>query len=87
MNPEVLQLIIGACLPVVIDVVNTRISNSIVRYVVSLVISLVVGTLLSLDKLNVNDVLQSGAIVFAAAQTTYKIYWQDSAPRAKIFGA
>ena len=72
------ELIIGAVLPPVIDFLNRYIKNATFRYVGSLVICLIIGTLLNLSSLSLEDILKSGAVVFAAAQTVYKTYWQGS---------
>ncbi len=86
MNPQALELIIGAVLPPVIDFVNKRIANSTWRYVVSMIVCIVIGGLLNLDKLSVGDVLGSAALVFGAAQTAYKMYWEKSDVRVKMYG-
>ncbi len=77
---------IGFVLPPVIDLINKKIANSNVRFGVSLLFCLVVGVVLQLiaGKLSFNDVpavLQSAGLVFATAQTTYKLYWKDASLR------
>jgi len=85
MDSQVIELLIGAILPPFIDVINTRLDSPLWRYIVSLTVCLLVGLALSWNNLNLNDILNSGAIVFAAAQTIYKTYWKESAVREKVF--
>ncbi len=84
-DPKVIELLAGAFMPIVIDLVNSKIGNSTVRYFVSMAICLVIGALFNLGQLNAGDILTSGAIIFAAAQTVYKTYWSKSDARAKVF--
>ncbi len=86
MDTKLFELIAGAVMPPVIDVINRKITNSNVRYFISMVMCLILGAVFNLDKLNPGDILASGAIVFAAAQTVYKTYYFKSDVRAEIFG-
>lgn len=86
MDTKIFELIAGAVMPPVIDLINRKITNSKIRYVISMVICLVLGTIFNLGELNPGDILASGAIIFAAAQTVYKTYYYKSDVRAKIFG-
>jgi hypothetical protein len=88
MSPEVINAVVGAFLPPFIDFINQRVVDSRVRYVISLLISLAIGFVVSLvsGELNAGDVFGGGAIVFAAAQTTYKTYYEKSEVRTKLFG-
>ncbi len=78
---QAVEVVVGAILPTLIDLLNRKVKNSKVRYAVSLVVCLVVGVLLNLKTLDVADVLGSGAVVFASAQTVYKTYWDKSKVR------
>lgn len=86
MDPKIFELLAGAVMPPVIDLINNKVANSTVRYFISMAICLILGGLLNLGKLNPGDILASGAIIFAAAQTMYKTYWSSSNARAKVFG-
>lgn len=81
MNVEAISILVGAFLPPFIDLINVKIQEPKIRYAVSLGISLLVGLALSFESLDAADVLKSGALVFAAAQTTYKTYWENSVER------
>lgn len=80
--------LIGLVLPPVIDLVNKFVKDSRLRYVVSLLICILVGAVINFNQLRVGSVtefLVSAGLVFAEAQTVYKLYWSDSAARAKLF--
>ena len=80
-----LEIILGAILPPAVDLINRFIKNSTLRYIVSLLVCLVVGVVVNYQELSFTNALQSGAIVFGAAQSTYKLYWADSTAREKLF--
>jgi len=86
MDPKLIELLAGAFMPLVIDVVNKNIANSNIRYFISMALCLGLGALLNLNQLNAGDILTSGAIIFAAAQTVYKTYYKSSDVRAKVYG-
>ena len=86
MDTKIFELIAGAVMPPAIDLINREIANSNVRFVISMVVCLVLGAIFNLGKLNPGDILASGAIIFAAAQTVYKTYYYKSNVRAEIFG-
>jgi hypothetical protein len=86
MELQGLEILVGIILPPFIDLVNRYVKNGNWRYVASLVVSLVVGGLLSLNELSLQNVLESGAIVFAAAQTVYKTYYASSGVRERLYG-
>lgn len=85
-----LSVIIGAILPLFIDLINRKVPNSTYRYYIALGISLFVGFLTSLTEITGLDyssaeaVLVAGGIVFTAAQTSYKAYWENSDKREKL---
>lgn len=79
--------LVGLVLPFFIDFINKNIENSKVRYVISLVVCLGVAGVIRFPELtngDVGQVLQSAGIIFAEAQTVYKLYWEKSALRAKV---
>ena len=80
------EIIVGAVMPIVIDLVNKYINDSKIRYIISIVICLVIGVVFNLKSLSVADILASGGIIFATAQSIYKIYYSQSELRAKIYG-
>lgn len=77
-----LELIVGAVLPFILEVLFRWIGeNGKLKFVVSLVIPLLVGAGLSYSELSVVDpeaVLASGAAVFTAAQGVYQLYFKNS---------
>jgi hypothetical protein len=86
-----MQDLIGFILPIVIDYINKfpAFSDSRVRYVVSMVVCLLVGALFHLNELkagSVTETLSSAGIIFAEAQTVYKLYWKESGARARLIG-
>lgn len=81
-----IQNLVGFALPLVIDFINKRVADSKLRFVVSVLVCLVTGVLFHLDKLHKpEDLLVNSAIIFAEAQLIYKLYWEKSTPREKIF--
>jgi len=81
MNKE----LIGFLLPPVIDLINNRIASSKVKYLISLLISIGLGALVNYDNLyGTSEILGSSAVIFAEAQTFYKLYWENSKPRSAI---
>lgn len=84
MSPEIIELLAGGILPPFIDLINSKVANSKVRYVIALLISILVGGLLSINELTIENVLESAAIVFIAAQTVYATYWEKSDPRISL---
>ena len=69
MDPKIFELLAGAIMPPVIDLINSKIAHPTVRYFISISICLVLGAIFNLGKLNPGDILASGAIIFAAAPT------------------
>lgn len=86
MDQKAIEVLVGAFMPFVIDLINRKVANSNIRYAISMAICLGIGALFNMDKLNAGDILASGAIIFASAQTVYKTYYKSSDARAKVFG-
>lgn len=87
---SVFQQYIGVILPPIIDGVNSRISNSKLRFLVSLLICIGAAALLNPDQLLAGDVgefLGTSSFIFAQAQIVYNTYWKKSAARVKMYGA
>ena len=82
-----MENLIGLVLPPVIDLVNSRIANAKVKYIVALGICAVIAGILHAHELNAMDAsgfLKSAGVIFAEAQTVYKIYWSDSKLRGAM---
>lgn len=79
--------LVGFLLPPLIDVVNVKVKDEKIRFLVSLVICVVVGAILNVDRLaagSVEEALRSAGIVFATAQTAYRLYWKKSEVRENL---
>lgn len=81
--------LIGLILPPFIDLINTRITNAKVRYAVSLLVAVLVAGVIKffggeLSWNNAGSMFASAGIIFAYAQTVYKLYWEKSATRATL---
>lgn len=85
MDGTAFEVIVGAFMPVIIDWVNTKTSDQKQRYAASVVICLLVGVIFNIQSLNLQNILTSGAVIFASAQTAYKTYWRNSDARTKLF--
>lgn len=79
-----IEILIGAFLPPIIDLINKNIAHSRIRFLISLLISILIGVAVSYNELSIDNILGSAAIVFAAANTTYKTYWNTSSIRANL---
>lgn len=84
MNIQAIEILIGIILPPFIDFINRYINNSHWKYAISLLVSIVIGAILNYQDIGIDNVLASGAVVFAAAQTVYKTYWKDAKLRERI---
>lgn len=83
MNAQ-LNGLIGLVLPPVIDLINSKVTDSKVRYLVSMGICIVVGVLLNIGDLtagSLDTVIASVMLVFVSAQSTYNLYWEKSGLR------
>lgn len=79
--------LIGFVLPPFIDLLNRKVPNSNLRYLISLAICLVLGALLNWQKLSVGSAdgfFMSAGLIFAEAQSVYKLYWGNSGARASL---
>lgn len=84
MNISILTLV-GFVLPPFIDLINSKVASSNLRYIISTVICLVVGVVTNLDKLSSwSDIVANSALIFAEAQSTHKLYYADSGLRTSI---
>lgn len=79
--------LIGIILPPFIDLVNKHIQDKRIKFLVSLLVCIVLGIMLEANKLkysSAEDILGSIALVFASAQTSYRLYWKGSTLRGKF---
>jgi len=84
-----IEIIIGAALPVIIEFLAKYIKSTNGKFIVSLILPLLAGVALNFQSLGVGDaeaILGSGAIIFAAAQGVYKLYFRDSVLQKRIAG-
>lgn len=82
-----IEAIIGAVLPVLIELIAKYVKNTTGKFIVSLAVPLLIGIALNWKALSVADVetiIGSGAVIFASAQIVYKTYFKDSALQRKI---
>lgn len=79
-----IEAVIGAVLPPIIDILNSMIENKKLRYVLSLLVCLGIGIVFNLNNLDATNVLASASIVFASAQTVYQTYWRTAEVRTFI---
>ena len=82
-----LELLVGAVLPFVMEFVIKYVKSTNGKFAVSLLIPLIAGVVLNANRLavsNIDQILASGAVVFASAQTVYKLYFKDSELQRKI---
>jgi hypothetical protein len=84
MENTAIQAIVGLVMPPVIDLINTKITDTKVRYIVSLLTSLILGLLFSWNELDWQNIFASASIIFAASQTTYNLYWKNSSTREAL---
>lgn len=86
MTQETLEVVVGAVLPPFIQVINSRVKDASVRYLISIAICLgisVVSNVL-LGTIALVDILGSGALIFASAQTTYRLYFTSTDSGRKL---
>lgn len=74
-------------MPIIIELIGRFVENSKLKFVISLMLPLLAGTALNWDSINIYDaeaILGSGAVIFAAAQGVYKLYFKDSQLQARL---
>lgn len=86
-NSGFVSLILGAFIPVLIDVLNTRLESAKLKYLVAVSICFLIG--FGIEYLNgrlvLENVFASAGIVFATAQSVYNLYWKESEKRTELF--
>lgn len=76
-----IELIIGAVMPIIIELLSKWTINTNIKFIVSLLLPLIAGVALNWQELNIANaeaVLASGTLIFTAAQGVYKLYFRDS---------
>lgn len=96
MNQELVAAIInfvqtwhGPVMPFLVDAITQYVPNSKLRFVISILTILIVTSLLNLDKLLTGDyaeLIGTISFVFVQAQIMYKLYYEKSDARVKVFG-
>lgn len=83
----------GWFLPVLVDIVNTHIKNSRVRFLIATFASIIVASALNFDELfTIESIADAGmfagtvSLLFAQAQISYNLYWKNSDTRKSLFG-
>ena len=82
-----LENLVGFILPPVIDVINAKVKDERLKYVVSLLFCVVVALALKFQEVKVGDVgafLATAGLIFAEAQTIYRLYWKKSEIRTSM---
>lgn len=76
-----LELLIGAVVPLVVEFINKYVKDSKLKFGVSVLIPVILGGVTNYSSIAAGDpeqVLASGALIFASAQTVYKLYFKNS---------
>jgi hypothetical protein len=87
------QNYIGLLMPPVIDFVNGKLPGDRYkkcRFILAIMVSVLVGSLINLDKViagDWSDLLGMISFIALQGQMVYKLYWENSTPRVKMFGA
>lgn len=84
---EAIQLVLGALLPPIIDLVNNKIADSKVRYLVSIAFCTLLAFLveqITNDSTTLGRLFEGSTSVFLSAQTIYKLFWEKSSLRASL---
>lgn len=74
--PQIVAGIIGALIPILIQLVKNRVSSKLSRFLIALAVSAVIGTLgavISGAQLSIVNIVQFTAIAFAMSQTVYNM--------------
>lgn len=85
MNDQIaFEFVTGMVLPIVVDQINKKIADENVRYLVSVGVCIVVAVAFNYQKLSLQNIAASAGIIFAAAQSVYKLGWKNSELRQKF---
>ena len=80
--------IIGFILPPIIDLINTRVANTQIRFWISMAVCVVFAFAANIEEfasLDWNTILGKIGLVFTESQIIYKVYWEKSTAREKIY--
>lgn len=86
MNNPILNLV-GIVLPPVIDLINSRVADTKLRFLISLVICVVISVAINFNQLQygtMSGFWQSLAIIGSEAQLVYNMFWKNSDTRASM---
>ena len=80
---------LGLFLPPVIDIINTKITDSRVRFLASLLVCTILGIIIHSNEIvagvaSVEKTIHTITAVFTTAQATYHIYWDKSDARTEM---
>lgn len=75
---ETISLILGSILPLFIDLLTKKVTDSKIRFGISLGVCILVGVAINFKSFTPENILESVALVFASAQIIYKTYWKDA---------
>lgn len=82
--------LLGLLLPPLIDVINTKVNSSGLRFWVSVLVCVVLGSVLHILQNNgigsQDELAQSIMVVFGLAQLSYKGFYEESSIRKSLTG-
>ena len=81
METVTIEIILGALLPMVIELIGRFVKGGKSIFAVSLILPLLAGVVMNYKSLGAGDVeavLGSGAVIFASAQSVYRMFLKDS---------
>lgn len=84
-----MENLVGFVLPPVIALINSKVTNSTLRFSLSVLISLIVAIVVNFPKLSVStpeQLLSSAGLLFTEAQVAYRLYWHEDSPVRQMLG-
>jgi hypothetical protein len=79
--------LIGFVMPVIVELVNNRVSNTNWKFIITLVMCLIVAVLLNWSNIvagSVEDLLGTLTLIFTESQVVFKLYFEKSKVRAAM---
>lgn len=85
-NAEILAAVLGQVMPTVIEAINTRVSNKLLRYIISLLISVGIGfgSMFATGQYDQANILGSVGLAFISSQTAYHMWFKGSGVEKRI---
>jgi hypothetical protein len=81
-----MQDLVGFILPPVIDLINRKVANAILRFWIAMAVCVLVGVIVHINELNnLENILGSIGVIFAESQIVYKTYWANSGVRDSLY--